>query len=149
MLNKRSLKLKQKLADGHLSPGIWVTLPSPISCEIIAGIGFDWIMVDAEHNALNPDTLLQMLMAFKGSDTVPLIRIPQRSDCFVKQALDMGYKGIVFPRPDTVDDAREAVSLCKYPPLGSRGYGPWRASNYGKDENEYVETANDSVICVI
>jgi 2-dehydro-3-deoxyglucarate aldolase len=149
MVNKRSLNLKKKLLNGGISPGIWVTLPCPASCEIIADIGFDWVMVDAEHDPFNPETLLHMAMAFKGSDTVLLIRIPEKTESFVKQVLDMGWDGVVFPQTNTLADARRVVSLCKYPPMGSRGYGPSRAGNYGKDENEYVELANDSVICVI
>jgi 2-keto-3-deoxy-L-rhamnonate aldolase RhmA len=149
MVNKRALNLKKKLRKGEFCSGIWITLPCPTSCEIIADVGFDWVMVDAEHDPFNPETLLNMAMAFKGSDTVLLIRIPEKTESFVKQVLDMGWDGIIFPQTNTLEDAKRVVSLCKYPPLGKRGYGPSRVGNYGKDEDEYVKSANDSVICVI
>ena len=76
MLNKRAMNLKEKLATGALSPGIWLSLPSPTACEVIAEAGFDWALVDAEHSPFNPETLQFMLMAFKGSATVPIIRVP-------------------------------------------------------------------------
>jgi len=67
----------------------------------------------------------------------------------IKQALDMGWDGVVVPQVNSVQDARRAVSACRYPPRGRRGFGPLRASNYHRDEDKYVKYANDSVICTI
>lgn len=149
MFNKRAINLKRKLAKGAYSPGIWVSLPSPTACEVIAGAGFDWVVVDGEHSPFNPETLQYMLMAFKGSDTVPIIRVPWNDHVFIKQALDMGWDGVLVPQVNTTDDARRAVVSCRYPPQGKRGFGPRRAGNYYRDQGEYVRFANDSVICVI
>jgi len=149
MFNKRAINLKKKLAAGEFSPGIWVSLPSPTACEVIAGVGFDWILVDAEHSPFNPETLQYMLMAFKGSDTVPIIRVPWNDQVMIKQVLDMGWDGVLVPQVNSVDEAQRAVSACRYPPVGKRGFGPRRAGNYYKDQDEYVKLANDSVICAI
>ena len=54
MINKRAINLKKKLAAGGISPGIWVSLQSATTSEIIASAGFDWILVDAEHTSFNP-----------------------------------------------------------------------------------------------
>lgn len=148
MLNKRAMNLKKKLKKGEISSGIWIQLPCPSSCEIIAGVGFDWVIVDTEHYLFNPETLLHIAMAFANSDTALLVRIPEKTESYVKQVLDMGWDGVIFPQSNTLEDVQRVVSLCKYPPLGNRGYGPSRAGNYGIDEDEYVKSANDSVICV-
>ena len=149
VFNQRAIELKRKLAAGEFSPGIWVSLPSPTACEIIAGAGLDWIVVDGEHCPFNPETLQHMLMAFKGSQTVPLIRVPWNDQVMIKQALDMGWDGVVIPQVNSVEDARRAVAACRYPPAGNRGFGPFRASNYYRDGDEYVRLADDSVICMI
>ena len=149
MLNKRALNLKKKLAQGELSPGMWISLPSPTGCEVIANAGFDWIIVDAEHSPFNPETLHHMLMAFNGTDTVPLIRVPWNDEVMIKQALDMGWDGVVVPQVNTPDDVRRAAAACRYAPLGIRGFGPRRAGNYYRDQIEYTNLANESVICVI
>lgn len=149
MFNKRAINLKKKLAAGEFSPGIWVGLPSPTACEVIAGAGFDWIVVDTEHCPFNPETLQHMLMAFKGSDTVPIIRVAWNDKVLIKQVLDMGWDGVVVPQTNSADEVRQAVSACRYPPAGKRGFGPTRAGNYFRDEEEYAKLANDSVICVI
>ncbi len=93
MFNKRAINLKKKLAAGEFSPGIWISLPSPTACEVIAGVGFNWIVVAAEHSPFNPETLQHILMTFKGSDTVPLIRIPWNDPVMIKQVLDMSWDG--------------------------------------------------------
>ncbi len=149
MFNKRAINLKKRLAAGKVSSGIWMSLPSPIVCEVIADAGFDWIIVDAEHSPFNPETRQSMLMAFKGSDTVPIIRVGWNDHVMIKQALDMGWDGVVVPQVNSAQDARRAVSACRYPPMGRRGFGPLRAGNYYRDQDEYVKHANDSVICTI
>ena len=149
MINRKALQLKDKLAAGHTSPGIWVSLPSPTTCEIIAGVGYDWIVVDAEHSPFNPETLQYMLMAFKDSQTVPLIRVPDNDPVIIKQMLDMGWSGVLVPQVTTVEEATRAIQACRYPPLGNRGFGPRRAGNYYRDQAEYTELANDMVICII
>lgn len=148
MFNQRAMNLKRKHACGETSVGIWMQLPSPIVAEIIAGAGYDWVVVDWEHSAFSPETLVHMLMAFNGSDTVPLIRVPWNDQVMIKQVLDMGWDGVVVPQVNTVDAARQAVAACRYPPVGNRGFGPLRAGGYGRDEDEYARFANESVICI-
>lgn len=149
MFNKRAINLKGKLSKGKFSPGIWVSLSSPTTCEVIADAGFDWIIVDSEHSAFNPEILQYMLMAFKGSNTVPIIRVPENNQVMIKQVLDMGWDGVVTPQTNSAKEAQNAVLSCRYPPIGKRGFGPRRAGNYYRDQDEYVRLANDSIICAI
>lgn len=149
MFDKRSIKLKERLTGGEITSGIWVSLPCPAACEVIADAGLDWIVVDAEHTAMSPEMLHSMLMAFKASETVPLIRVPWNDHVQIKQALDMGWDGVLVPQVNTEEEAAQAVSACRYPPVGTRGFGPRRAGNYYRDQDEYVSLANDSVICAI
>jgi 4-hydroxy-2-oxoheptanedioate aldolase len=149
MYNQRALKLKAKLATGALSPGLWVSIPSPSSCEMIASAGLDWVVVDVEHIPFNPETLIHILMAFNASSTVPIVRVGWNDEVMVKQALDMGWDGVLIPQVNTVAETRRAVAACRYPPQGTRGFGPRRAGNYYRDQKEYVQNANHAVICAI
>jgi 2-keto-3-deoxy-L-rhamnonate aldolase RhmA len=149
MINQRALRLKRRLAGGAFCPGMWVAFPSPSLCELVADSGFDWVVVDAEHVPYNPETLLHILLAFRGSETVPIVRVPWNDAVMVKQALDMGWDGVLTPQTNTPDDVRRAVAACRYPPLGTRGFGPRRASGYTRDTDQYVALANDLVVCAI
>lgn len=150
MNNLRSMRLKEKLSAGEITAGIWVSLPSPMAFEIIADGGFDWVVVDSEHSTFNRETLLYMLMAFKVSETVAIVRVPWNEPAVVKQMLDMGFDGIMFPGIATLQDVELAVSACRYPPLGRRGFGPIRIGGYsGLGQVEYAKKANDEVICAV
>lgn len=149
MFNERAIRLKQKFARGEPSPGIWMRLASATAAEVIAQAGFDWVAVDTEHTPFNPETLQHILMGFAGSDTVPLVRVPWNDQVMIKQALDMGWDGVIVPQVNTAEDARRAVAACRYAPLGNRGFGPIRAASYGRDRPEYARRANESVFCVI
>jgi len=149
MFSQQALKLKEKLATGALSPGIWISLLSPTACEVVADAGLDWVIVDAEHAPYNPETLLHILMAFKGSQIVPIVRVADNNPILIKQALDMGWAGVLIPQVNTVEETRQAVAACRYPPQGTRGFGPRRAGNYYRSQKEYVQSANDAIICAI
>lgn len=147
-LSQRALNLKKRIAAGDVVRGLWVHLPSSSSFEVIAEGGFDWILVDAEHAAFSPDTLLHMLMAVKRTETVPVVRVAANDASLVKQVLDLGYDGVVLPGIASLEDVKLAVSACRYPPIGNRGFGPVRASGYG-DQKAYAQTANDAIICCV
>lgn len=148
-MSKRTEKLRKKLIDGNPVSGIWMALASPMAAEIIADTGLDFAVLDAEHNPFSPETLLNILMAFRGSDTVPMLRVPWNDAVMIKQGLDLGYEGIVTPQTNTAEEARKAVDACRYPPLGTRGFGPMRPTGYYRDGGEYLRTANQSIICAI
>jgi 2-keto-3-deoxy-L-rhamnonate aldolase RhmA len=149
MLSKRSINLKKKLAAGVACPGVWLRLPSPTVVEIIGGSGVDWVLMDDEHSACNPETLQYMLMALRGTETVALVRVPWNDPVLIKKALDMGWDGVVVPQVNNPEDARRAVEACRYPPQGKRGFGPMRASNYYRDQDDYVRLANEAIFCAI
>lgn len=148
-MSARTDKLRKKLADGQPSPGMWIALASPMAAEIVADAGLDWVIVDAEHHPFNPETLLHILKAFRGTDTVPIIRVPWNDHVVIKQVLDLGFEGVLTPNTNSVEDARRAVEACRYPPVGKRGAGWTRPGQYGRDQGEYVRTANESIFCAI
>ena len=126
----RNLDLKKRLRAGEVTFGAWISFSDPAIAEIMAGMGLDWLLIDAEHNPFTLESLFHVLLAFKGRPTVPIVRIPWNDPIIIKQALDLGVGGILIPHVSSVEEAKQGVAACKYPPEGRRGFGPRRASDY-------------------
>jgi 2-keto-3-deoxy-L-rhamnonate aldolase RhmA len=145
----RDLNLKRRLRAGEVTLGAWISFAESAVAEIMAGTGFDWILIDTEHAPFSPEGLQTVLMAFNGRESVPIVRVPWNNPAIIKQALDLGAGGVLVPMVNTADEARAAVAACRYPPEGIRGFGPRRASDYYRRVAEYVASANDSVIVAL
>ena len=139
---------RARLLNGDLLVGTVVTLPTPEVTEILTGVGFDWLFVDAEHAPLEPhDT--QTLLQATGDGSACLVRVPVGDELWIKKALDIGATGVLVPQVHTAEQAERVVQLCKYPPQGARGVGVARAHGYGSRFDEYMATANDQVVIVV
>ncbi len=145
-MSQRSLDLKKRWKKGEITYGAWIGLADPFVAEIMAGAGFDFLLLDAEHGAHTLASLPTSLMGFTGSPTVPIVRAPWNDAVFIKQVLDAGMDGVISPMIANVEECQAFVRACKYPPDGTRGFGPWRASDYGRDVGGYAESANESLI---
>jgi 2-keto-3-deoxy-L-rhamnonate aldolase RhmA len=141
----RALAFKRKLRDGGVVIGGWLTIPDPTTAEILANTGFDYLLIDSEHAPWDLQSLQAMLLAFKGSPTVPIVRVPWNDHVRIKQVLDLGVEGILAPMVRTTAECQALVRACRYPPDGIRGFGPWRASSYYKALDRYVELANEAI----
>jgi 4-hydroxy-2-oxoheptanedioate aldolase len=60
-------KLKQILASGRPAIGTWISMTDPYGVEMVAALGFDWLLIDMEHVPMSKETLRGILMACKGS----------------------------------------------------------------------------------
>ena len=138
----RAAAFKAKLKRGEAVIGAWLSLTDPAAAELMARVGFDYLLIDTEHGAWDNIALQTTLMAFNGTQTVPIVRVPWNDHVRIKQMLDMGVEGIMAPMVRTVAECRELVRSCRYPPVGTRGFGPRRASNYYRDLDTYVAAAN-------
>ena len=145
----RSLHLKRRLRAGEVTLGAWISFAESAVAEIMAGAGYDWILIDTEHAPFSPEGLQIVLTAFNGRESVPIVRVPWNHPAIIKQALDLGAGGVLVPMVNTVDEARAAVAACRYPPDGIRGFGPRRASDYYRRVAEYIASANESVIVAL
>ena len=142
-----SQRLKQKLAAGKAIIGTWVSLADPAVVEILAQSDFDFLLLDGEHSPISEDTLKVHLMAaarFK-KETAIIYRVRANQEPLIKSALDLGVDGLFVPMVNNAADAKRAVDATRYPPLGKRGVGPWRASNYFEELGDYVANATDQV----
>ncbi len=139
-------KLKQILASKRPAIGTWIAIPDVYAVEMIAGLGFDWLLVDMEHIPISKESLRAILLAVKGSDSVPIVRVASSTVENFQSALDLGAQGVMAPMINSVQDAEKAVHYCRYPPLGRRGFGPVRASRYMRHADEYRKDANEETL---
>jgi 4-hydroxy-2-oxoheptanedioate aldolase len=125
--------LKRALRDGRRQIGLWSSLSSHISTEIIAGSGFDWVTLDTEHSPNDLTMVLRQLQAMQGSPTTPVVRPAWNDPVLFKRLLDIGVQNLVVPFVQNPAEARAAVAATRYPPAGIRGVAATtRAGRYGR-----------------
>lgn len=134
--------------SGQQLNGLLISIPSPELVEIVSRTGFDWLFFDLEHSAMGFETLQNLLRCVSDS-CYAAVRVPEATSAYVAKVLDAGAEGVIFPRISTEEQARKAVSFCKYPPLGNRGVGLSRAQGYGNTFSEYLKVANERVACIL
>ena len=141
---------RQRMAAGDVLIGMGVTLRDPAVCELIAEAGYDFSWIDMEHASIDLDTAKQMVMAHRGTDAAPFIRVQWNDVNVIKPVLDLAPAGIIVPQVTTAEQAEAAVRACRYPPQGVRGYGPARRTGYGViPQQEYLEQMADEPIIAI
>ena len=117
--------------------------------EIIAGAGFDWIVIDGEHAPNDIPSLLAQLQAMRGGTAEPVFRVPWNDPVIIKRALDVGARSLLVPFVQNAEEARKAVAAARYPPLGIRGVavGP-RANDYGRIQGYHANAHLDTCVLV-
>lgn len=137
----------QRVRNGEVLIGTLVSLPSAEICELLANVGFDWLFIDAEHGAFNPQQAQGMLQA--AAPTPCVIRVPVGEAIWIKKALDIGAAGIIVPQVHTAEQAEKIIKHCKYSPEGDRGVGIGRAHKYGIEFERYLNNANNETAVIL
>ena len=131
----------------HNKPAIngWLSIANAFTAEIMAEQGYDSITIDLQHGIVDYQAAVGMLQAMRASDVTPLARVPWLDPAAIMKVLDAGAYGVICPMINTRTQAEELVSYMRYPPLGTRSFGPTRANfSAGAD---YGREANENVIC--
>jgi 4-hydroxy-2-oxoheptanedioate aldolase len=141
-------RLKRALRDGPAQIGLWSSLSSHIAAEIVAGAGFDWVLLDTEHSPNDLADVHRQLQAMQGSATSAVVRPAWNDPVAFKRLLDLGVQSLLVPYVQNAEEARRAVAATRYPPAGIRGVATTtRASRYGRVK-DYLGRAHEE-ICVI
>jgi 2-keto-3-deoxy-L-rhamnonate aldolase RhmA len=144
-----TVEFRRELLSGRFLLGSWVSSSDPAITEAMTESGLSYVIIDAEHSPLGPDTVQMLMMAAKGSGTAVLVRVGGTDPIRLMQPLDAGADGIVVPRISSAREVRKVVESARYPPTGLRGYGPRRAGGYTRSEESYVETAERRVTVIV
>lgn len=117
----RTNRVKARLAAGELCIGATIPLPSPDLVELAAAVGFDFVTIDVEHEAIDDADVVGMIRAAEAYDVTPIVRTARDADRILRY-LNAGAQGIHVPRCNSAADARAIVAACRFHPEGTRTF---------------------------
>ena len=143
-------EFKKQLRAGTPKLGQFLNAHSPTIAEQLSHSGYDWLLVDTQHGPMGNETLSGMLAGISSGGAMSLVRVGSYADRpGIQQSLDMGADGVLVPYINTAEEARAAVSCCRYPTAGTRSvYFPQRCMNKGGLLG-YAGDANDNVVVAL
>jgi len=136
-----------KLRNGQATVGTWLTLCSPAAAESMAHIGWDWLVVDAEHSPVGFETMVNCFRAAQLGGAVPMARVPWNDTVWIQRTLDAGALGLVVPMVNSAEDARSVVGNMKYATRGQRSFGGSRVAPY--IDGEYRTWADEHLAVIV
>jgi 2-dehydro-3-deoxyglucarate aldolase len=143
------MQLKSKLARNALTIGSWITLGHPSIAEIMAGAGFDWLVLDMEHSVLELSDVQMLIQVLDGRGCPAIVRLTSNDADQIKRVMDAGATGIMVPMVKSAADAQAAVQAMYYPPRGQRGVGLARAQQYGAGFQQYRNWLDNNAVVVV
>jgi 4-hydroxy-2-oxoheptanedioate aldolase len=121
--------IKAMAAAGQDVLGCFIGITTPYMAEMAALAGFDFIMLDMEHNVYSPETVCEMIRTADSCGIPVTARIVQTS--LMQPLLDFGMIGFKVPHVRSAQQVRELVNIIKFAPLGIRGFNEGaRAQRY-------------------
>src|SRR5437868_7740374 len=140
---------KRALRAAKPQIGLWSSLSSSYTVEVIAGAGFDWILLDSEHLPADLENLLGQLQAAAPYPSHAVVRVPWNDMVTIKRTLDIGAQSLLVPYVSNAEEARAAVSYTRYPPAGVRGVaGTTRATRFGRVK-DYAKRAHEEICLLV
>lgn len=142
-------QFKKRLLAGENLDGLWMSLGSPVAAEALGLLGFDWLLFDTEHSALDLAQVQPLLQAASAGESSLVMRPAWNDKVLIKRALDIGAQTLLIPFVQTAEEAAAAVAATRYPPEGIRGVaGATRASRYGLAK-DYLTRANSEIAVLV
>ncbi|MCI4665981.1 MAG: aldolase/citrate lyase family protein [Neomegalonema sp.] len=140
---------KAAIIEGRRQLGLWLTINDAAIAEMLAGCGYDWILIDLEHSSIEPASAPGLLQAMAPYPVHPIVRPASLDPTEIKRLLDRGVQSILVPFVQSVEDAQRAAAAVAYPPDGMRGLaGLTRATRYGAVE-DYHRRAREEICLII
>jgi len=141
---------KSMLEAGDHPIGTWISIGHPAVVETIGQLEVDFLLVDTEHTTMSLETVEELVRGVEASpgDTEVVVRVPWNDQVRLKRIVDIGVAGVMVPMVESVEEARRLVDSVRYPPDGIRGIAGSRATGYGHNFEEYVTSADGSILTV-
>jgi 4-hydroxy-2-oxoheptanedioate aldolase len=136
---------REMLLDGGPKFGALCTLGDVFALEVLGHCGFDWICIDRQHGSFGEGELYPLLQALSSTGTPALVRVPGHDDAAIMRALDAGAAGVIVPMIESAASAAQVAAACRYPPRGTRSWGPTRARHLTADYS--AGKADAAVLC--
>ncbi|MBE0661413.1 MAG: 2,4-dihydroxyhept-2-ene-1,7-dioic acid aldolase [Bacteroidales bacterium] len=142
------MNLKERLKRNELTLGSWLTIGHQSIAEIMTQTAFDWLVIDMEHSVIEFEKMQELVAVIQSNHKAALVRVGKNDELIIKRVMDAGATGVIVPMVNSLEQAKDAVSYVKYPPLGRRGVGLARAQKYGTAFGEYKEWLNRESVVV-
>ena len=148
MTARTSERLRAAWGGGGAAYGLWSTLPDLSVAELVAGLEYDYVIVDLQHGVATFADLPVMAQVMRGAGRAPRVRVPWNEPVHIMRALDCGAAGVVVPLIGSAAEARAAVEPCRFPPNGTRSWGPmW---GYVRSDGALPPQEQDAqAICIV
>ncbi len=144
--------LAERMKKGELGLNLMIRHARTVDIALAARTcGFDGLFFDLQHGVISEQEVSQMSVAAMNMGVTPLVRVPEKDYAAALRMLDNGALGIIMPEVTTVEDARNSVAACKYPPVGNRGaFGGWAHFGYrGVPTAEARKAINDATLLIL
>jgi len=142
-----SVSLRRTLDGTNPLIGVWINLADAASVDIIAASGFAWIGIDLQHGTATVDMVHHLVDAARSKSCPALVRVPGHDTTLIQRVLDVGAQGVIVPTVNNAVEARAVVAACRYPPEGTRSFGPFRSSlRYPVDA---PTVSNHETVCAV
>lgn len=147
--DRRSLSERLRFRDPVL--GLIVKMPSAALIETAGYVGFDLVVIDAEHGNGDGDDLEAHLRAADAVGVDSLVRVGTNDPLSILRALDAGATGVIVPHVNTLEDAKRAAAAAHYPPAGTRGLAmSTRAGRYATGTlHEHIARADRETVVIV
>lgn len=136
------------IASGVPARGFHMNLAVPAQIELLGGLGFDFLFLDAEHGTFDMAEVQNCCRAAELYDLTVVARVAAADGNLISSFLNAGVQGIVVPHVDTLAEAQVSVASCRYAPEGLRPSGGSRASSFWRgveDMGAALANANANV----
>ncbi len=142
------MSLSSRLRAVETVLSAWSSLPEPLTVEILAHTAFDAVTLDMQHGGHDEASVLRSVGLILNAGKPPVVRIPVGRFDMASRALDFGAQAVIAPMINSAEDARKFAAAMKYPPVGERSWGVFRANaDYGTPgSNDYLTTANQDTL---
>ena len=142
-------RLRARVAAAEGTLGTFIGTASPVTAEVCAAAGFDWLLLDLEHGAGGEEQVRATVPVAAAYGVPTVVRVESEARIRIGRVLDAGAAGVMLPRLDTADQVRAAVAHLYYPPRGDRGVATYnRACRFGLDPGA-LDRANDEIVGIV
>ena len=104
---------REKMLRGETTVGSFLEIASPTAAEALALAGFDYIIIDTEHGAGDPQSALDLIRCAKLYGTTPFARVQEISRAPILKMLDAGAMGLIIPKLNSVEEDKLVVGYGK------------------------------------
>ncbi len=138
--------VRVRWTSGRAASNLWIDIASPVTVERLGRCGYDSYTIDLQHSLIDRGTVVPLLQALSLGGGAPLVRVSRNDPAEIGFVLDAGAYGVICPTIESADACARFVDACRYPPQGSRSWGPTRGLLYGGDD--YFAASSETVLCI-